>query len=144
MRLIDADKFKEYIVDGFEQNKDLFTDEQRDFVKVITCGLLKDIDEQPKAFDIDKALKKLYTIIEELGDKLEHYEILEEQGILIELPCKPFEKVWIAHTKSMRVFESSYISNSDILADMEKGLIITKTREEAEAKLKEAGEQNEV
>ena len=58
-RLIDADKFKEYIVDGFEQNKDLFTDEQRDFVKVITCGLLKDIDEQPTAYDVDKVVEQL-------------------------------------------------------------------------------------
>lgn len=73
--------------------------------------------------------------------ELQKYKDLEEQGRLIELPCKPFEKVWIAHTKSMRVFESSYASNSDILADMEKGLIIAKTKEEAEAKLKEAGEQ---
>ena len=58
-RLIDADKFKEYIVDGFEQNKDLFTDEYRDFVKVITCGFLKDIDEQPTAYDIDKVVEQL-------------------------------------------------------------------------------------
>lgn len=59
MRLIDADEFKEYIVDGFEQSKDLFTDEQRDFVKVITCGFLKDIDEQPTAYDIDKVVEQL-------------------------------------------------------------------------------------
>ena len=58
-RLIDADKFKEYIVDGFEQNKDLFTDEQRDFVKVVTCGFLKDLDEQPTAYDIDKVVEQL-------------------------------------------------------------------------------------
>ena len=58
-RLIDADKFKEYIVDGFEQNKDLFTDEQRDFVKVITCGLLQDIDEQQTAYDVDKVVEQL-------------------------------------------------------------------------------------
>ena len=58
-RLIDADEFKEYIVDGFEQSKDLFTDEQRDFVKVITCGFLKDIDEQPTAYDIDKVVEQL-------------------------------------------------------------------------------------
>lgn len=58
-RLIDADKFKEYIADGFEQNKDLFTDEHRDFVKVITCGFLKDIDEQPTAYDVDKVVEQL-------------------------------------------------------------------------------------
>ena len=58
-RLIDADKFKEYIVDGFEQNKDLFTDEHRDFVKVITCGFLKDIDEQPTIFDMERVVKQL-------------------------------------------------------------------------------------
>lgn len=59
MRLIDADKFKEYIADGFEQNKDLFTDEQRDFVKVVTCGFLKDIDEQPTAYNIDEIVEQL-------------------------------------------------------------------------------------
>ena len=59
MRLIDADKFKEYIADGFEQNEDLFTDEQRDFVKVITWGLLKDINEQPTAYDIDEIIERL-------------------------------------------------------------------------------------
>ena len=59
MRLIDADKFKEYIADGFEQNEDLFTDEQRDFVKVITWGFLKDINEQPTAYDIDEIVEKL-------------------------------------------------------------------------------------
>ena len=58
-RLIDADEFKEYIADGFEQNKDLFTDEQRDFVKVVTCGFLKDIDEQPTACDVDKIIERL-------------------------------------------------------------------------------------
>lgn len=58
-RLIDADEFKEYIVDGFEQSKDLFTDEHRDFAKVITCGFLKDIDEQPTAYDVDKVVEQL-------------------------------------------------------------------------------------
>ena len=62
-RLIDADKFKEYIVDGFEQNKDLFTDEQRDFVKVVTCGFLKDIDEQPTAYNIDEIVEQLRSYL---------------------------------------------------------------------------------
>ena len=57
MRLIDADKFKEYILDGFEQNKDLFQDVRP--VREVTRGILADIDEQPTAYDIDKVVEKL-------------------------------------------------------------------------------------
>ena len=161
MRLIDADEFKEYIVDGFEQNKDLFTDEHRDFVKVITCGFLKDIGEQPTAFDTDKVLKKLYTIIEELGDKLEHYEILEEQGRLIELPCDVGDTVYcLAQYAVKGELTNNFFVNEIQISSFEfdgqlyiydlNGIDYTLddiflTKEEAEEKLKGLrGEQNEV
>ena len=77
MRLIDADKFKEYIADGFEQNEDLFTDEQRDFVKVITWGFLKDINEQPTAYDIDEIVEKLRSYLNGWVPVETIYEVIE-------------------------------------------------------------------
>ena len=64
-RMIDADDFKDYIVYGFEQNKDLFDDKHRDLAKVITCGFLKDIDEQPTVYDIDKVIEQLEELEKE-------------------------------------------------------------------------------
>ena len=65
MRLIDAEEFKDYIIDSLESYK-LLTDEYRDFARDITRGFLKDIDAQPTAYDIDK-------IIERLEEKSEIY-----------------------------------------------------------------------
>ena len=63
MRLIDADEFKEYVSEGYEQNKDLLqTDEYRNFAGAVTQGMLKDIDEQPTAYDIDKVVKQLEKV----------------------------------------------------------------------------------
>lgn len=65
MRLIDADEFKDYIIDSLESYK-LLTDEYRDFARDITRGFLKDIDAQLTAYDINK-------IIERLEEKSEIY-----------------------------------------------------------------------
>ena len=65
MRLIDADEYKDYIVDNLDSYK-LLTGEYRDFARDITRGFLKDIDAQPTAYDIDK-------IIERLEEKSEIY-----------------------------------------------------------------------
>lgn len=65
MRLIDADEFKKYVSEIFEQNKDLFqTDEYRNFAGAITQGILDDIDKQPTAYNVDKVVEQL----EELKD----------------------------------------------------------------------------
>lgn len=58
MRLIDADEFKDYIIDSLESYK-LLTDEYRDFAREIIRGFLKDLDAQPTAYDIDKVIKQL-------------------------------------------------------------------------------------
>ena len=71
--------------------------------------------------------------------KLAHYEDLAEQGRLIELPCKPFEKVWVAHLK-FPTHQTRFCCNTHILETMEARYVIGYTKEEAEAKLKERGE----
>ena len=58
MRLIDADEFKDYIIDSLESYK-LLTDEYRDFARDIIRGFLKDIDAQPTAYDIDNVIEQL-------------------------------------------------------------------------------------
>ena len=58
MRLIDADEFKDYIIDSLEAYK-LLTDEYRVFAKEVICGFLKDIDEQPTAYDIEEKVEQL-------------------------------------------------------------------------------------
>ena len=58
MRLIDADEYKDYIIDSLEGYK-LLTNEYRDFARDIIRGFLKDIDAQPTAYDIDKVVKRL-------------------------------------------------------------------------------------
>ena len=75
-----------------------------------------------------------------LAEKLKYYEDLEEHGRLIELPCKPFEKVWVAHLK-FPTHQTMFCCNTHILETMEARYVIGYTKEEAEAKLKERGEQ---
>ena len=58
MRLIDADEFKDYIIDSLESYK-LLTDEYRDFAGEIIRGFLKDLDAQPTAYDVDKVVEQL-------------------------------------------------------------------------------------
>ena len=58
MRLIDADEYKDYIIDSLEGYK-LLTNEYRDFARDIIRGFLKDIDAQPTAYDIDKVVEQL-------------------------------------------------------------------------------------
>ena len=107
------------------------------------------IDEQPTV-DIDKVLKQFYTIIEELGDKLEHYETLEEQGRLLELPCAVGDTVHdIAGKEARKQIVDGIEYTADgffIYANEDEWLgrlgdLVFLTKEEAEAKLKERGEQ---
>ena len=58
MRLIDADIFKEYIMNGFLDAVNLFkTEEIRDVARQIAEAICDDIDEQPTAYDIDKVIE---------------------------------------------------------------------------------------
>lgn len=75
-------------------------------------------------------------LLQEVFDKLAHYEDMEEQGRLIELPCAVGEIVWIARD-GVPVQESIFFRESDILCLVEDGYIFGTTKEEAEAKLKE-------
>lgn len=70
------------------------------------------------------------------ADKLAHYEDLEEQGRLIELPCKPHELVYAAH-KVFPIRQTIYCSNEHIVESIEAGYAIGYTKEAAEAKLAE-------
>ena len=56
--MIDADEFKDYIIDSLEAYK-LLTDEYRVFAKEVIYGFLKDIDEQPTAYDIEEKVEQL-------------------------------------------------------------------------------------
>ena len=97
--------------------------------------------------------------------KLAHYEDLQEQGRLIELPCAVGDTVYlfsydIIHPFIINGFEinkyevefkGSYCGGEKNLEHWESRLPISKicktvflTREEAEAKLKERGEQNDI
>lgn len=69
-------------------------------------------------------------------EKLAHYEDMEEQGKLIELPCKPYEMVWEAHGR-YPTGQTTFCCNAHIIETMEAGYGIGYTKEEAEAKLKE-------
>lgn len=60
MRLIDADAFKEYIENGFQDAYNLFKNEEcRDAARQITDAFCCDIDEQPTAYDVDKVVERL-------------------------------------------------------------------------------------
>lgn len=60
MRLIDADAFKEYIENGFQDAMNLVKNEEgRDIARQITDAFCRDIDEQPTAYDIDKVVEQL-------------------------------------------------------------------------------------
>ena len=75
----------------------------------------------------------------DLIDKLAHYEDLEEQGRLIELPCAVGDTVWLVEKAFPQYppIKFKFSRKSDIMREMEKGMIFTKTKEEAEAKLEE-------
>ena len=67
--------------------------------------------------------------------KLADYEDAEEAGILVRLPCKPREVVWVYYPKYKEIERIAYMTRSEILEDIELGAVICKTREEAEAAL---------
>lgn len=89
--------------------------------------------------------KKSYYV---LANKLAEYEDLEEQGLLIRLPCKVGDiiyRFWYADNAPYKVQEQTVRTLSNLVAIMESGEIgktVFLTHEEAEAalqKMKEGG-----
>jgi peroxiredoxin family protein len=59
-RLIDADKFKKYISESYEELKGCFkTEKGRTLACQLTKDFMLDIDEQPTAYDADKVVEEL-------------------------------------------------------------------------------------
>lgn len=59
-RLIDADKFKKYISESYEEMKGYFkTEKGRTLACQLTKDFMLDIDEQPTAYDVDKVIAEL-------------------------------------------------------------------------------------
>lgn len=93
-------------------------------------------------------MKQFYTLIKELGDKLEHYEILEEQGRLVLFPKYAYfvknETIYRGWVQEV-VYSVCRKPLLDIRYDDESlesyrgylGNTVFLTKEEAEAKLKE-------
>ena len=73
--------------------------------------------------------------------KLSHYEDLEEQGLLLKLPCKVGDKVYVFWTsynfKTEEVEHKIIVDVFEIEMMSEFGKTVFLTREEAEAKLQE-------
>lgn len=59
-RLIDADAFKEYIENSFQDATNFFKNEEgRELARQITDAFCLDIEEQPTAYDVDKVVEQL-------------------------------------------------------------------------------------
>ena len=81
--------------------------------------------------------------LEDMLDKLAHYEDLEEAGRLIELPCAVGDTVyvidgvrWKGYERKWKVYDKAYVREIKFNLDM-LGDSFYLTKEEAEAKLKE-------
>ena len=82
-------------------------------------------------------------LLYEIANRLAEYEDMEEQGLLLRLPCKMGDKLWIIVTKRPRVYspEFSFVKKSKLtwnnLQQVLKGLkkTVFTTREEAERAL---------
>ena len=79
-----------------------------------------------------------YNDFKEMALKLAHYEDLEEQGRLIELPCAVGDTIYEIHDGEIRT--NSLVTKWRITRYLEEGFFgesVFTTKEEAEAKLKE-------
>lgn len=88
MRLIDADAFKEYIENGFQEATNIFKNEEgRELARQITDAFCRDIDEQPTAYDIDKVVEQLKERSKEFNSGLRLHgkpeEMLTDEAIEI-------------------------------------------------------------
>lgn len=101
-------------------------------------GATLKLDNPQNEAEARKQLHDKYLIAIE---KLAHYEDLEEQGKLIELPCLPFEPIFICpkdgYFEGCVIPQVIYKNTQRILKDIEAGFIFGHTQEEVIAKLKE-------
>ena len=74
--------------------------------------------------------------VSEWLEELKSYRDAEEQGLLLRLPCRPNEIVYVAE-KGYKTRKALYACQSAILDDVEHGLAIGYTKEEAEAALEQ-------
>ena len=92
------------------------------------------------------AYESEYVPIIDALNRLAEYEDMEEQGLLLKLPCKMGDKLWIIVTKRPRVYspEFSFVKASKLtwnnLQQVLKGLkkTVFTSREEAEKALEDA------
>lgn len=80
---------------------------------------------------------------QELQDRLAELEDKIEQGLMIELPCKVGDKIYIVHNKPLTgwCFYKSHLHYYNMQRVLEEyGEFIFLTREEAEKRLKELQE----
>ena len=92
------------------------------------------------------AYESEYVPIIDALNRLAEYEDMEEQGLLLRLPCKMGDKLWIIVTKRPRVYspEFSFVKASKLtwnnLQQVLKGLkkTVFTSREEAEKALEDA------
>ena len=95
---------------------------------------------------IETELKDACEYCYDAAQKLAHYEDLEEQGRLIELPCKVGDTVYVIDYEYEEMYEPS--SKYPIILEhefelymiTELGTWVFLTKEEAEARLKEGVE----
>ena len=118
------------------------------FVQLKACG--NDFCKETCAeHDEEKSCKN--CLIQKAFEKLAEYEDLEEQGLLLRLPCKVGDKAWYVNRDGINeVIVDSFVFNVNLLANVSeyigaerfgKTLTPYKTlffsKEEAEQKLKE-------
>ena len=74
-----------------------------------------------------------------IHDKLCEYEELEAQGLLLKLPCRVGEEVWLVEKDFPQYppIKFKFSRKSDIMREMEKGMLFYATKEEADVKLAE-------
>lgn len=96
------------------------------------CGL----DSCKYSFDGNCTNKQRYQ-----GCEFAYFKRLEAADRLIELPCKVGDAVWLVEKDFPQYppIKFKFPRKSDIMREMEKGMIFAKTKEEAEAKLAELG-----
>lgn len=109
--------------------------------KVMHC------DDGNKLYDysneVVRECKDFSSRLELMFEKLAHYEDLEEQGLLLKLPCKVGDtvyKLWYSNGIPYRIQELKIRTLENVVSIVKHNLLgerVFLTKEEAEAKLKE-------
>lgn len=104
-------------------------------------------------YECTEELEDGIYLLEDALNKLAEYEDLEEQGLLLRLPCKVGDVVWfntykrgermgvqshkVEEVRVRVLIERDYAEPNTEIPDYEVGKTVFLTREEAEQKLKE-------